>query len=307
MGTADGRVLIDAALTMRRAVEDNARLGLAAAAVHAGELALRPLVVHPSLTGCGGLWSVDISPAVRRRKSHLHCTPMRRSVTVVPLMVVLSRQTNNSFGPGEHIMRLLTSERSLPEERLLMHELTHRINNEYASAISVVSLVAARSGNQEVRVALTGVTELLHHYADVHRALQMPVHRTRIDAGKYLQQLCLSISRAKLDSMKIKLVLTARPLSMQSDRCWRLGMIVYELITNAARHAFDGRNGEIRVELLRSGYLVECRVMDNGSAPENVRPGRGFKIIEGLVEGLDGRFEQEFGVEGSTSTLVFPL
>jgi hypothetical protein len=32
MGTADGRVLIDAALTIRRAVEDNARLGLAAAA-----------------------------------------------------------------------------------------------------------------------------------------------------------------------------------------------------------------------------------------------------------------------------------
>jgi hypothetical protein len=28
MGTADGRVLIDASLTIRRAVEDNARLGL---------------------------------------------------------------------------------------------------------------------------------------------------------------------------------------------------------------------------------------------------------------------------------------
>jgi hypothetical protein len=36
MGTADGRVLIDAALTIRRAVEDDGRIGLAAA-VHAGE------------------------------------------------------------------------------------------------------------------------------------------------------------------------------------------------------------------------------------------------------------------------------
>ena len=90
MGTADGRVLIAAALTIRRAVEDDARIVLAAAAVHAGELAVRPLVVHPSLSGCGVLSSADISPAVRRRKSHLHCHP-KRHVTVVPLTVVLSR------------------------------------------------------------------------------------------------------------------------------------------------------------------------------------------------------------------------
>ena len=94
---------------------------------------------------------------------------------------------------------------------------------------------------------------------------------------------------------------------MQSDRCWRLGMIVYELITNAARHAFDGRKGEIRVELSRSGHFVECSVLDNGSAPANVRPGHGLKIIEKLVEGLDGRFEQQFGPQGSTSIIVFSV
>jgi two-component sensor histidine kinase len=201
----------------------------------------------------------------------------------------------------------LATEQSFPEERLLMNELTHRIGNEFASAISRVSLAAARSGNHEVRLALTSVAELLHHYADVYRALQMPEHQNRINVAAYLEHLCLSISRSKLDYVKINLVLVAVPLPMQSDRCWRLGMIVYELITNAARHAFDGRNGEIRVELSRSGYFVECSVLDNGSAPANVRPGNGLKIIEKLVEGLDGRFEQQFGPQGSTSTIVFPV
>ena len=134
-------------------------------------------------------------------------------------------------------MRQLATEQSFPEERLLINELTHRINNEFASAISLVSLAAVRSSNREVKVALTSVVELLHHYADVYRALQMPEHRTRIDVAAYLEQLCLSISRSKLDYVKINLLLAAVPLSMQSDRCWRLGMIVYELITNAARHA----------------------------------------------------------------------
>jgi two-component sensor histidine kinase len=147
-----------------------------------------------------------------------------------------------------------------------MRELTHRINNEFASAISVVSLAAARSGNREVKVVLTAVTERLHRYAQVHRALHMPEHRTRVDAAAYLRELCLSISQSKLAHEKIRLVFVDRPLSMESSRCWRLGMIVYELITNAARHAFDKGNGEIRVELLPSVSLVECRVLDKRAA-----------------------------------------
>src|SRR5258706_14384256 len=53
-------------------------------------------------------------------------------------------------------------------------------------------------------------------------------------------------------------------------------MMVYELVTNAARHAFGNGKGEIRVELSRAGKLVECRVVDNGSAPTSVRRGRGL-------------------------------
>jgi two-component sensor histidine kinase len=73
----------------------------------------------------------------------------------------------------ENTMRQLATEQSFPEERLLINELTHRINNEFASAISLVSLAAVRSSNREVKVALTSVVELLHHYADVYRALQI--------------------------------------------------------------------------------------------------------------------------------------
>jgi two-component sensor histidine kinase len=62
----------------------------------------------------------------------------------------------------------------LLHQAVLLHELNHRINNEYASAISAVSLAAAHSGNEEVKLALSAVNELLHSYADVHRALQMP-------------------------------------------------------------------------------------------------------------------------------------
>ena len=127
----------------------------------------------------------------------------------------------------------------LLHQAVLLHELNHRINNEFASAISAVSLAAAHSDNTEVKLALSVVSELFHSYADVHRALQMLEANRVVDAATYLGQRCPSISRSKLDRLEIHLALAACPLLLRSDRCWRLGVIVYELITNAARHAFS--------------------------------------------------------------------
>jgi two-component sensor histidine kinase len=194
----------------------------------------------------------------------------------------------------------------VPMERVLLRELIHRINNEFSSLIGAVSRTAARSVNHDVKVALAHIIELLCHYAELHRALQMPENDTHIDAAAYLENLCLSITRSKLDGKKIDLVLTASPLRLPSERCWRLGMIVYELVTNAARHAFGNGKGQIRLELSRAGKLVECRVVDNGSAPKDMLRGRGLKIVDELVKGLDGRLDQRFGQRGSFSTLTFP-
>jgi two-component sensor histidine kinase len=182
-----------------------------------------------------------------------------------------------------------------PDERVLLRELNHRINNEFAAAISTVSVAAARSDDQVAKTALTGVRDLLQHYADVHRALQTPDHDTPVDAATYLRQLCVSISRSKLEDREIKLVLSAHPLQLPAERCWRLGMILYELIINAARHAFEGGGGEIRVAVWVDGAFVKCSVQDNGSAAPNIHPGPGLQIVDALSEALGGRFKQTFG------------
>ena len=193
----------------------------------------------------------------------------------------------------------------VPMERVLLRELIHRINNEFSVLIGAVSRTAARSVNHEVRVALANIIELLSHYAELHRALQMPESDTHIDASTYLGNLCLSISRSELVGVRIDLVLSS-PLRLPSEQCWRLGMIVYELVTNAAWHAFGNGNGEIRVELSRAGRFVECKVVDNGSAPAKIQRGRGLRIVDELVKGLDGRLDQRFGQSGSSLILTFP-
>lgn len=198
-------------------------------------------------------------------------------------------------------------ESSHSNDYLFVHELSHRINNELALIIGSASSTAARSTNDEVKKALAEVTRLLYHCADINRALAMPTHSTVIDASDYIRVLCQSIQRARLDDRGIDLVLIARPLRMRSERCWTLGIIVSELITNSVRHAFSDHGGKIQIELVVTGHYVRCCVVDNGSPQGSGVPGQGLKIMEALARDLDGEIVHRFGAEGAVSMLMFPL
>lgn len=203
-------------------------------------------------------------------------------------------------------MELASLKSSLPEGRLLVRELTHRINNEFACLLNMVSLAAARTASIEARYTLAAVLDRLEGFAGVNRALQMPPAGHALDAGLYLEELCSSISQSKLPGTNIRLVFVENTLKLKAERCWLLGMIVYELINNAVRYAFDQAGGEIRVEFTQIDSLVECHVSDDGTASVLARRGQGLKIIEDLAASLQGRFEQRFGPNGSSSRVIFP-
>jgi hypothetical protein len=76
-------------------------------------------------------------------------------------------------------MTEVTLKWEINQESILLHELIHRTNNEFASLIGAASRTAARSVNHEVKAALAHIIELLSHYAELHRALQMPENPDR--------------------------------------------------------------------------------------------------------------------------------
>jgi two-component sensor histidine kinase len=56
--------------------------------------------------------------------------------------------------------------------------------------------------------------------------------------------------------MGIVLGLVAARVTLASEQAWRLGLIVYELVTNAARHGLGGSAGKIHVDLSCTDDLV---------------------------------------------------
>jgi two-component sensor histidine kinase len=203
----------------------------------------------------------------------------------------------------EHIVQLPN-----PDGSLLLREMNHRIKNELTSAIYAVSAKAVHSDNVAVKAALLDVVDLLHQCADVHRAQRMPDQRGLTDAAKYLQRLCFSITKYRLDRLAIRVLFSTDDLRLGGERCWKLGLIVSELLTNVARHAqFDAENPELRVELKLAGNVVKCRVSDNSSAPEPIRRGRGLAIVGELASSLNGRVHTSCAADGYSFLLTFPL
>jgi two-component sensor histidine kinase len=203
----------------------------------------------------------------------------------------------------EHIAQLPN-----PDGSLLLRELYHRIRNELTSAICVVSVKAMQSDNVAVKAALLDIVDLLHQCADVHRALHLPDQGCLINAASYLQQLCLSITKYRMDRLGIRVSLSADDLRLEGERCWKLGLIVSELLTNVARYAqFDGRHPEARVKLMLTGNVVKCGLADNGSALEPILRARGLTIVGELAGSLGGRVHTSCAAEGSSFLLTFAL
>ena len=191
---------------------------------------------------------------------------------------------------------------------LLLRELNHRVNNELTSALCRISAKAAQSNDAAVKAALLDVVDLLHQCADVHRALRMPDQGRLTDAAAYLQHLCLSITTFRLDRSAIRVLVSLDDLQLEGERCWKLGLIVSELLTNVSRHAqFGDRRPDVRLELRRSGNVVKCRVFDNGTIPDAIRRGRGLTIVGALAGSLGGRLQTSRAAEGTSVLLVFPL
>jgi two-component sensor histidine kinase len=194
----------------------------------------------------------------------------------------------------------------IDDPSLLLQELTHRVCNEYSAAIAALSLICARTSNAEAKLALRAAEDRLHAYAAIHRAMQMPAGAQRIDLSRHLDNLCQVMSRSLLADRGIRLLLVEKRVELEPECCWRVGLIVSELVTNACKHAFIAGEGAIRVELSRQDGQVCCKVSDNGRATAAPRRGRGTEIVGALAAMLGGSVSWAFGSAGATVTLKFP-
>ena len=183
---------------------------------------------------------------------------------------------------------------------LMLRELNHRTKNNFQMVAGLLEMERRAATEPAAARALEGVVTRVHNLAQAHAALYVPSGEVEtIDFARYLEDLCRSLSESLLLNTVVHLSCASEPAPMATDRAAALGVVINELVTNAAKHAFpDGRSGTIRVAFGRSGEGWRLTVSDDGvglAASAAAPGGLGRRLVEAFARQAGGALSQGEG------------
>jgi two-component sensor histidine kinase len=204
----------------------------------------------------------------------------------------LVRVTDNRMAQFFHDI----TERKIAEarQRELFEELNHRVKNNL-TMISAVLRLQARDAHPVVHDQLLKAVGRVQSISEVYRNLYADGQSGTVEFAQYLEELCDSLAASLLDDPeRVTLHVEAETASIPVDTAVPLGMVVNELITNAAKYAYPPpQRGEISVRFEKDGADYTLEIGDSGvGLPENAEvasPGLGMKLVHSLVQQAGGR------------------
>jgi two-component sensor histidine kinase len=201
----------------------------------------------------------------------------------------------------------------LEQKTALLHEVSHRVSNSLQLIGSLISIQAARIADPLARDALLQARERVQAVMLVHRRLYTSDEVASIEIDKYLIAMAEELQAGVLAADQgHRIIVSAAPLRIATDKAVSVGVIVNELITNALKYAFpNGKGGTIRIGLApRDDDHAVLTVEDDGigysegAAPKGT--GLGTLIIGAMAKTLQGTVERRPAETGSRTVLSFP-
>ncbi len=200
------------------------------------------------------------------------------------------------FSPMEELAEQNRSLReAFAQQEFLMRELHHRTKNNLALIGSLATLQARNVKSKEAKEALETLSNRIRAFSSAHSYLHRADDVTRIDLKEHLDQL-VSMLRNAFAQDNIVIVADIEPVMIDASHALELGLIVNELITNAAKHACPpgGDPCTIRVDVTTAGDRLRLSVSDNGPGLKDAATvlrnsnSLGWRVVEGSARKLDG-------------------
>ncbi|MDB5428804.1 MAG: signal transduction histidine kinase [Phenylobacterium sp.] len=190
----------------------------------------------------------------------------------------------------------------------MFDELNHRVKNNLAVVSAMLSMQGRVAHLPEVRDHLARAVDRIQTIADVHASLYRSGRKDEVDFSTYLHDLCARLGESVVDKARVQLTVEAEPSVLSLDKAVALGVVVNELITNAAKHAYPAPAvGTISVKLTREGAGLRLQVDDSGPGlPDKPNPaGLGMRLVRSLVQQLGATLDTDCR-DGAAFTVRLP-
>jgi two-component sensor histidine kinase len=209
----------------------------------------------------------------------------------------------------ERSQRLLQA--ALERHQVLLKEMNHRIKNSLSIVSSMLRLQSSNTSTSTATEQLEAAALRVHAVARAHERLYQTDDVEHLDIGRYIEQVCGDVDES-VAHCEI-LVDAQHDILIATDKAIPLALMVNELITNAAKHAYESQSGcKIWVGVIRDGATTRVSVRDEGTGlPAQFdlakSKGLGMRLLRAFLQQLDATVAINPQLRGTEFVVTVPL
>lgn len=199
---------------------------------------------------------------------------------------------------------------ALRRSELMAKEIDHRVMNSLQLVSSMLVLQSRGLEDTEASIQLAIAANRIAAIARAHQHIFLGESVETADSSDYLQRLCADLSRVLSSEGHASILVDAIRVELPTVQVGPLGLILNELVTNAAKHG----NGQVVVSFKRVPSGDYClSVSDDGAdLAKDFDPtqtnGLGMRVVRSLAGQLGGQLtvKRTEGAKGTTFSVLFP-
>ncbi len=184
----------------------------------------------------------------------------------------------------------------LRQKDMLLRELQHRVKNNLQMITALIRLEARNAPEATARASFSRLSGRIESLQLLYQSLSEGEGSEEIDLGVYLSQIAAAVMRTHaVEGVRLDLKVDSYPVSL--NVAMPTGLVVNELLTNALKHAFKGRDGgTITLQSLADDKGCRVVIADDGvGLPEGAswpqRGKLGALIAQSLRDNAKARLE----------------
>jgi two-component sensor histidine kinase len=194
---------------------------------------------------------------------------------------------------GSIVIRDAALKASLAEKDALMREIHHRVKNNLQIISSLLSMQQRTLTDPASRAALGDTRQRISALALIYRTLYQSHDLRHADARIFLTELVAQLVASETGREHVVTSsVEADSLVVDPDKLAPLALWLVEAVTNAQKHAFVGRGGDLKVRFSVQGETSVLEIQDDGpGVSETFRPGVGRTLMGAFARQLRGSVE----------------
>jgi two-component sensor histidine kinase len=196
-------------------------------------------------------------------------------------------------------------EQALSTQKVLLHELHHRVKNNMQTIISMYRLKLAGATAESLKSKMDEVERTVQSMSRIHEMLYAQKEIGDVDAESYLALLIEQLRQSAPPHVSITL---DTDVHLATDRAIYCAVIINELVTNALKYAFDAKGGNVKVALHQDGDDYILQVSDDGKGMDaETAEGFGLSLVRAFAQDELGGTLKMNARDGSRFTITFKM